>query len=402
MRPGDRVYTRLENVERKVLLARILELPVREQLWLHHELGEIIGGPLGVESERSRQARLRNDAIEAMRVAAEFLRLPDGQAPSVNEFKRAARESVLPMTFSTAYGAFENRWELATRFYERKDIPPTAAQRSAQRAIKGRNRTNKEAPITGLRLFLTQDPSPRSTGCADYQEWAREFNENLSRGSRRVVESPDHIRKVTRASWLHCLAIARNDMTLNEAQEKTLKGLLAESGPLIGHHHASWLLGLSPDSRHAKRAGYPEPVVCLDKKNWLWRISDIRAYGKGKRRFTHEKGALQDAYMDSEEVASRLEIKISILTARRLLTKRGQTRKRAPLPTGRAGKRLYWERAAFERWLTSHPEAVGPQPRGRPRGSGGKPRARVESAPVESKRRVRPDGRRSREIRGTT
>jgi hypothetical protein len=398
MRPGDRVYTRLENVEREVLLARILELPPGEQLWLHHELGEIIGGPLGVESERSRQARVRHEAIEAMRVAAEHLQLPEGQAPSVTEFKQAVQETQLPMTFSKVYGAFENRWEFATRFYEGADIPPTAAQRSAQRAITGRNRTDKEPPITGLRLFLGQDPPPRLTSRADYQEWAREFNENLPNGSRRIVENSDHIRRVTRASWLHCLAVARDEMTLEEAQEKTLTSLLAESGPLIGHHLASWLLGLSPDSRHATRPGYPEPVVCLDRKNWLWRVSDIRAFGKGKRRFTHKKGALQGVYMDSDEVAARLGISIQALSGRSFLAQREQAWKLSPQPTGRAGKRLYWERAAFERWLTSHPDAIG-RKSGRSRGSSSK-QARAATAPVKSRRSVRPGGRRSKEGAG--
>ena len=384
MRPGDRVYPQRENIEREVLLARILELPPGEQHWLHQELGESIGGPIGVELERARQARLRNEAIEAMRIAAEYLQLPDGQAPSVNEFKRAARESELPMSFSTVYGAFEERWELATRFYERDDIPPTAAQRAVRRAIGARNRTDKEAPITGLRLFVAQDPPPRSTGRDDYQEWAREYNENLPDGGQRLVENSDHIRKVTRAGWLQCLAVARNQMTLDEAQEQTLKSVLAESGPLIGHHHASWLLGLSPNSRHAGRAGFPPPVVCLGKSNWLWRISDIRAFGKGKRRFSHDKGALQGAYMDSDEVSARLGVGGVALRNRIFCAQQTRAWDRAPEPTGRAGKRLYWERVAFERWLTEHPEAIGPKA-GRPRGSGSKQGAsRVRSRRVEA------------------
>ena len=359
MRPGDRKYDRIENVEREVLLARVLELPSREQLWIHHELGESIGGGLGAESKRARQARLRNEAIEAMRAAADYLQLPEGQAPSVNEFKKAAQETQLPMSFSTVYGAFEKRWEIASRFYEGKNVPPTAAQRSAQRAIKGRNRTNKEAPLTGLRLFLGQVPPPPSTRSTDYEEWAVEFNENLLPGAKRLVETAEQIRNVSRATWRDCLAVAQNEITLDEAQENCLENHLAESGPLIGHYLASRVLDRSPDARHATQRGYPEPVVCLGGRNWLWRLSDIRAFGEGKRHFTHEKGFLQEAYVDTGQVAARLGIGSPGLIRRLFIAKRTQIWMLVPRPTGRAGKRLYWERAAFERWLAKHPDAIG-------------------------------------------
>lgn len=365
MRRGDREYERREDIEWEVLLARVLDLPQAEQLRIHQVLSDSLGGQLGQETERARQARARLEALEAMRAAAEQLRLPDGQAPSIPEFKQAAKETKLPMPFSAVYRAFDDNWEIAARFYRGESTPPTAAAKAVRRAIGGRNSTNTEAPITCVRLFLAQDPPPASTERADYNEWARERNENLPPGGLRVVERADHIRAVSRAGWLRCLAVARNEITLEEAQERTLGDYLSESGPLVGHHLASWVLGRSPHARHAQSAGYPEPVVCLNQTNWLWLLSDIRAYGQGKRDFTHAKGSAQHAYLDSSEIATLLGIRGNVRD-RVLRAQRRNDWSRVPTPAGRVGKGLYWERVPVERWLAEYPEAIGLKPGGRP------------------------------------
>jgi hypothetical protein len=366
-RPGTRKYERKEDVEWEVLLARVLQLPEAEQLKIQHGLTEALGGRLGKETARAKQTRLRYEAVEALRVAAQHLRLPPGQAPTIPEFRKALSETKLPMTFNAVYEAFEKNWETATRIYRGEKMPVTAAQRSARRAILGRNRTDKEPPIAGLRFFLTQDPPPHSTGLADYEDWATEVNEHPPPGMRRVIGSAHHIRKMSRASWGRCLAVARNEMTLEEAQKQTVDEQLSESGPLVGLHLASWILGTSADKRVTSRPGYPEPVVCLGKSNWLWLLSDIRAYGAGKRDFRHSRGHLQRTYMDSTELAEWFEINYASLQQR--INADGEARGIVPPRMGRAGKRLYWERAQVERWLQQHPSVIGRKgtgPLGRP------------------------------------
>ena len=359
-RPGDRTHQQKKYVEREALLARVLALPEREQLEIHHTLSASLGGRLGRETDRDRQVRLRYEALEAMRAAAKHLRLPETQAPTIPQYKRAAKEAGLPLTFNAVYRAFEENWDIATRFYLGQDVPATAAQRSARRAILGRNRTDKEAPLSGVRLFLAQDPPPVSTTRADYGEWARERNETLAPGELRVIENADHLRMVLRTGWERCLAVARNEMVLEDAQELTLAEQLNEAGPLVGHHLASWYLGLSPHGRHAKRAGYPQPVVCLGKTNWLWLLTDIEAFKRGKRDFAHERGALQDTYIDAHDLAALLDLSTTHLKSR-LEREDGATTKtweKLPKPTGRAGKGLYWDRAYAQRWLDEHPYAV--------------------------------------------
>jgi hypothetical protein len=356
-RPGTRRYERKEDVEWEVLLARVLQQPEADQLRIQHGLTEALSGRLGKETARAKQTRLRYKALEALRAAAQQQKLPPGQAPTTTEFKEAASEANLPMTFNAVYEAFEKSWETASRIYRGEKAPATAAQRAARRALLGRNRTDHEPPIAGLRLFLTQDPPPRSTGLADYVDWAREVNDDPPPGMRPVIGSAHHIRRISRASWARCLAVARNEMTLEEAQEETLDEQLSESGPLVGHHLASWILGVPVDKRLSARPGYPEPVVCLGKSNWLWLLSDVRAYGAGKRVFRHSRGHLQRTYMDSTELAERFEINCGSLQQR--INAEGDARGTIPPRTGRAGKRLYWERPQVERWLEEHPSAIG-------------------------------------------
>ena len=359
-RPGDRTYQHKKHVEREVLLARVLALPEREQLEIHEALSASLGGRLGRETERARQARLRHEAVAAMRAAAEHLRLPKTQAPTIPDYRRAAKETSLPLTFNAVYRAFEENWEIATRFYLGQEVPRTAAQRAVQRAAHGRNTTTREAPLTGVRLFLSQDPPPASTTRRDYDEWARERNEALAPGGLRVIELGDSIRRVLGAGWERCLAVARDEMTLEEAQALTLAEQLSEAGPLVGHHLASWYLGLTPNGRHATRPGYPQPVVCLGKTNWLWLLADIEAFKKGKRAFSHERGALQDAYIDAHDLAALLHLTTTHLKTRLDREERAQTKtwEKLPKPTGRAGKGLYWDRAYAQRWLDEHPYAV--------------------------------------------
>jgi len=89
-----------KDAEWQAVLRRVLDLAQDDQLRVHAALTENLSGRLGRESEREKQVRLRGEALEAMRAAALHLGLPNGQAPSVQEYKQAARENSLPMSFN--------------------------------------------------------------------------------------------------------------------------------------------------------------------------------------------------------------------------------------------------------------------------------------------------------------
>jgi hypothetical protein len=147
VQPPKAHYRREE--EWQTVLRRALDLVGRDQLKLFAALSEHLGGELWEEDDRARQARLRADAIETIREAAAHLQLPTGQAPTITEFRRAAAETSLPMTFSAVYSAFEERWDVASRHFRGEHIPETAAQRAMRRKYMGRREDVREAPRPG-------------------------------------------------------------------------------------------------------------------------------------------------------------------------------------------------------------------------------------------------------------
>jgi hypothetical protein len=340
-----------KDEEWQAALRRVLLLSPTDQLRVHDALSDELGGPLWRESERSRQARLRGEALETMAAAATHLRLPPGTAPTIPEFKRAAREAELPMTFNAVYEAFENRWDIAQRFYRGEHVPETAAQRRSRRGGLGARWGDREHPIACLRVFLNQEPPPTSTALDDYTRWAKETNDNLPSGQDRVLATANGIRVSLGTTWEGALAVAGGAKTLADAQQEALTARLAAAGPLVGAQLAGWMLGRQRTGAHTTRPDYPQPVVCMFGSNWLWLRSDIEAYGQGHRHFTHQRGALQREYVDSRELAERLGITLNNVRTR---AQHAQW-ERIPRPAGKAGMQLYWSRPEVERWFNAPP-----------------------------------------------
>jgi hypothetical protein len=138
--------------EHELLLARLLELPEARQLRVYEGLTKALGGRLGEETERAKLAGRRADAMKAMTQAAEHLGLPLGKAPKVAQFKRAASETELGMSFNAVHEAFDGMWELAMRCYEEQPIPLNAAQRAVKREISRRRGKHLQLALIGLRM----------------------------------------------------------------------------------------------------------------------------------------------------------------------------------------------------------------------------------------------------------
>jgi len=225
--------------EWQTVLRRATDLVGRDQLKLLHVFSDYLGADLWKETERAQQARLRYEAVETLRVAAQHLGLPNDQPLNIPQFKRAARETALPMSFGAVYDAFERHWDLAERFYRGERIPETAAQRRMRRTFLGRRQGAREAPLTGVRLFLTQDPAPTATRSEDYEAWAREFNENPPDGYARVSENAWHISSMLGLGWDHLVEVAAGRKELQRAQRESLSAALSEAGPPVGHRLAA-------------------------------------------------------------------------------------------------------------------------------------------------------------------
>ena len=345
-----RVPYQRRDEEWQVALRRVLDLAPGDRLKVYAALRDDLGGVLGKESERERQARLRFEAREAMRAAASVLGLPGGQAPTVTEYKEAARQATLPMTFNAVYEAFERRWEIAQRFYRGDPVPATAGQRSARRGVLGSSRGRYEDPVAGLRQFLLQDPPPVSTGLADYEAWAKEENDRRSASEPRLIEKANHLRTSLRVTWESAKAVARREKTIEDARRERLDELLADSGPLVGGNLAAWMLDKTPSNfeKYRQRQGFPRPVARLSGGP-LWRRSDIEGWRDGKRDFTDEEGALQGEVVDSAEIAERVGLPDSQMR-NRVYEERWDL---VPKPAGKAARRVYWLSEDVERWLAA-------------------------------------------------
>lgn len=211
------------DVEAEILLARVLELPAGKQLRVYEALVEMLGEQrLGIETERSRQVRARRDAVQAMREAAAHLGLPPGEVPDVAEFRKAASETKLCMGFNSVYAAFDRRWSLATCFYEGLPIPLTAAQRRIRRT----SRTQRQDPVSALRLWWAETSPRRNSPGSDYRDWAVERNERRAEGQKRVLESTSSLCERLAVSWREAVAVASGEKTLDEAQRDTKEARL--------------------------------------------------------------------------------------------------------------------------------------------------------------------------------
>jgi hypothetical protein len=262
------------DVEAEILLARVLELPAGKQLRVYEALVEMLGEErLGIETERSRQARARRDAVQAMREAAAHLGLPPGEVPDVAEFRKAASETKLCMGFNSVYAAFDRRWALATRFYDGLPIPLTAAQRRIRRT----SRTQREDPVSALRLWWDETAPRRDAPGEDYREWAVERNERRSEGQKRVLESTSSLCERLAVSWREALALASGEKTLDEAQRDTKEARLRVAGPLLAREMVKEVLGIPKRQNSLWESDFPNPVVRLYSQS-LWRADDVRAY----------------------------------------------------------------------------------------------------------------------------
>jgi hypothetical protein len=336
---------RRERDEFALLLGRVLELSGGRQLEFHKALTDVLSRRLGTETKRAEHVRRRLDAVESVRLAAKQLGLPEGQAPSVEQFKEASRATKLPMGFATVHRVFDGRWELACRYYQGLPVPRNAAQRAVSR--EGRRHAPREDALVGLRMWLRELPSVAGRTQIGYQEWAVERNEHRPLGHKRVLEMTSRVASRLQLSWPYAVAVAAEEMSLTEARERYLDDLINGTGPLVGWEAASYLLELPKRRTGATPPGYPNPAMVLHRKpHWL--LAEIRAYESGERKFKPARHS-EDRFMDDGEVAEALGLDYRQMCSR--LRPTNPDPRRAPLPAGRSGHHNYWERATVEDWL---------------------------------------------------
>jgi hypothetical protein len=118
------------------------------------------------------------------------------------------------------------------------------------------------------------------------------------------------MRMTLRTTWNRILAVARGEMTLEQAQRERLVEVLTRTGDYVGLTHAGWLLSMSTSTvnKYRSRTGFPPHVARVDGDP-LWLRADIEAYRdhadayrSGQREWEHDEGCLDHELIGSDQI----------------------------------------------------------------------------------------------------
>jgi hypothetical protein len=303
-----------------------------------------------VVSEESSEAKLireRQEVLEAMRAVAEHLQLPLGEAPTGVQFSETCKELGLPWSKGKAIGAWE-RWNMAVEAFKgerRIETPRQRLQRQTAYRASG-----QDDCFRGVRLWLQSEP-PVTTIDA-YDNFAKRHNENVKDPSDRVALR-SALRRTLSLKWPQTLAVARGEMTLEEAINEALATELprARKGGLMGVPAIARFLRSNQNTVQRAADGgdkrFPIPVARISGQR-AWLYEDIHRYKRSYAVPKRQEDEQQHLFMDKEELATRLEI-----APKSLMGKVNSHRwELVPPPEGFTSVGCpYWRRAKAEHWL---------------------------------------------------
>lgn len=328
---------------REEALRRCMELP-----WLDmYEVWQVLGSylvPAGAsETDTSRQLRERIEATACLTCAAAHLKLPEGEAPTIAAYTKVRVELDLPLTARQIETRWEG-WRFAKLALGGERAVETPAQRSIRRAATGRKHHHEEY-VTGVRDWLATKPA--ATTKADYDEWAKRHNSNVSRLPCRLG---GHVESGLNLSWKRVLSVARFEVDLPDAKVAYAAELREASGTfdLVGATGVALIYGTRRQHAHhlARTPGFPPHVAVLTGSR-VWYRSDVEAHHAGKPfPKKRREGELQPRIVHSGEVCQRLGYAPATLIG--VIHNHGAG---APQPAGSVSAKLYWVRKDFERWV---------------------------------------------------
>lgn len=321
-------------------LERIYGLTYRQQLRLHFILRDYLGGDVEGESEVDQELRERAEVLEALRVAADHLKLPAGTAPNGPQFTKAVKAlGMADWNVSRVQRAY-GRWSFAAAAYEDRWHPDSSAQRSLRRQTSGRRRWFEDY-IVGVREWLTKvEPAMRRQG--DYDDYVKKANPRRMADGRKPLVKADTVRIVLALPWKDILAVAQGQADADDLAARREKERIREAGPLqlVGANAVALRLGwpVSLVTDRTYQGHLPRPVAYVSGKA-AWFLDDIEAYEAGREWPKRRKGAWQRNVMDTEQVAERLGIAPDSVRAG-LHVKRPTI----PPPAGKVASAHYWLR----------------------------------------------------------
>ena len=332
------------------MIKRVLGLPDLAKFEIFDALREDLAGVLSDENPETRLVQERKEALVVMNRVAEHLDLPADKAPTAKQFNEVVDQLVEGWDSGRVIRLWE-RWRLAKDSYlgTRRINSPASRKRRGRLAGHIKRGKREERYFDSVKRWLDSEPELLTKPA--YDEFAEIYNADLRVGDQPLIRA-ETIRRGLPLDWLNVVAVARGDLTMDEA----LKAELAEQLPtnrkdaLVGVAAIARLLNrpqIKVESLASEDKNFPVPVAHI-RGHRAWLYEDMKLYKRGLAAPKRTEDELQSRFMDAHELGARLAL--NFRTLQRIIW--DQRWDRAPQPEGAiATGYYYWKRDKVETWL---------------------------------------------------
>lgn len=329
--------------ERELVVNRFFALPRRDQLAAYSVIRAALAEEVE-ENEDDRRSEARAATVDAMAQVAAELGLGPGEAPTPQQFDQTAKRLGLDTNRSRVIRAW-GKWRFAKIEY----LGRTPANTRSRGHRAGQTRASAyEGHLASIRLWLESNPLDRRL--VSYDNWARAYNRTPPGKLRPVPLRPDISGEGYNVSWLDLVAIAADELKLEQAaprQKKRRERYCRGPYDLVSYEDIVELVSKSRKSVRLAmtRPDFPTPVVVLPQVE-LYLRDDIVAYTKRRPFPSRRPNELRELYLTVKEAAT-----LKGVTWRRI----DAGRDGAPRPSVRRGSAKLWLREEIDTWQPTPP-----------------------------------------------
>lgn len=336
--------------EINALVTRVLALPDLAKFEIFEALREDLAGALSKESPENRKVQERKEALVVIKKVAEELGLPANKAPTARQFDEVADRVAEGWNSQRVIRLWE-RWRLAKGAYlgTRKIDSPARRKRRGQLKGTWKQGDAQERYLASLKTWLDSEPE-RLTKAA-YEEFAEAHNADLRAGEQPLSRA-ETIRRGLPLDWSNALAVARGDLTMEEALEVELAEQVpkGDSQALVGIAAIAKMLNhpqVKIENLLKTDNTFPVPVAHIHGHR-AWLYEDIKLYKRGLATPQRTEDELQALLMDGEELIALLGLNSHRDIRRAIHEKRWDC---IPPPEGAIATGYhYWKRDKVKAW----------------------------------------------------
>ena len=332
------------------VLRRLYDLPHNDQVEVLRTLGSWLHAAETEENPVDRQVFERARALDDLKKAASWLKLPQDQAPTVAKYKAARQALGLAMSSGQIIRRWE-RWRTAcSALTGRGFVARTEAQRRLSGVGGGRVREYEDY-VTALRDWQDRPDMPLSR--QSYIAWSKSMTPERERLGERPLPNATSIAMNLAVTWEYAERIATRELDVDKARQLQLEEFIRESGPLelLPLSAAAIMLGISGQVAHTRKSeeDFP-PWAAKVGDGHYWYREDLEALRDGHDPPDREPGEANHLIYSTADLAGLLRRTTAGLSAN-IHARRWHL---VPEPAGRAGPYAYWLREDADAWIRKH------------------------------------------------